>query len=1126
MSNFITNQHQQKTVAGRLRALVEHAAELKFLVGFFYFSGWAELYKSLRDREDISVKLLVGLEVDELLGRTVEHSNTRAERTGEESVDEFFDSLGKALNNEQMDTEGFYSQVGFFLEMIESGRLEIKKTRDPNHAKLYLFKASAALGGWNAARFITGSSNLTRAGLRGQNEFNVEIGDYGTEEADEYFDGLWETALPITADDGRRKRLIEFVKHQSQAADVTPFEAYTLMLKTYVELQELKQIKPQVVRLLEEREYQTYSYQLDAVSQALTILDTYNGVIVADVVGLGKSVIASMIAKSLGRRGLVICPPGLMGDENGSTGGWHMYRHHFKLYDWEIRSLGKLEDTLEFLHSPGGDDIEVVIVDEAHRFRNQDTEAYEMLSHICRGKKVILLTATPFNNSPADIFSMLKLFVVPGQSGITLDKDLETRFAFYDSQFRELAHISRHHNSSDSAKRVKAEQYYVKIFDESLPIDLARVKAASHELAGEIRAILEPIMIRRNRIDLKNDHVYRREVTAIPDLRDPEELFFELDHGQMTFYQNVIERFFGEDGEFKGAIYQPFNYEQQSSGNEMEDDFRMTSQRNLYDFMRRLLVKRFESSFGAFYQSITRFLHLHEVVLNFIDRTGQYILDRKLIEKIYEDDVEEIQEALDRFAEKLEADDDHADREKVYVIADFQEADAFLNDIREDCDLFARIKEMLDTFGLVEDDPKRDRLIEEIKRLLAAEPARKVIIFSEYTDTVSHLRGSLVEAFPEKVLAVAGGGLTRGAVRRIHRNFDASCEEAKQRDEYDVLVTSDKLSEGFNLNRAGTIINYDIPWNPTRVIQRVGRINRIGKMVFDELYLYNFFPTEQGADIVHSREIAQEKMFLIHNILREDAKIFDVDEEPSAAELYKRINRNPDEMEEESALTTIRNRLAEIEEEHPDVMKCVSILPARIKTAKAADVSQVVVLQKKGLGLFVQVVDDTQAEKPTVRELTFCEMLPMVECQPDEPRLSLGERFWPAYEAVKAFQPGHRRTHSENAVETKAFNNLNFAVRRFQGELGDLLPFARLLIRDIRDFHTLPKHTLRLLSRHEVTPRSAASKITSLKKVIEDLRRFLGTDYLDHAMEEARRYRNMIIIAVENQDVTSRTNHL
>ena len=115
-----------------------------------------------------------------------------------------------------------------------------------------------------------------------------------------------------------------------------------------------------------------------------------------------------------------------------------------------------------------------------------------------------------------------------------------------------------------------------------------------------------------------------------------------------------------------------------------------------------------------------------------------------------------------------------------------------------------------------------------------------------------------------------------------------------------------KISEGFNLNRAGMIINYDIPWNPVRVIQRLGRINRISKKVFDELYIVNFFPTEKGAELVKSREIAANKMFLIHTALGEDSKIFDVDEEPTAAGMFSRVQQNPDELEEESFIRALK----------------------------------------------------------------------------------------------------------------------------------------------------------------------------------------------------------------------------
>ncbi|MDQ3007220.1 MAG: phospholipase D-like domain-containing protein, partial [Chloroflexota bacterium] len=312
---FITNS-KSRTLKKRLDELIQHSKELKFLVGFFYFSGWRELYESLKSQNDLTIKLLVGLDIDKSLDRVLEVGKEGDSLSNDELADRFFASLHIALNDENLDNQEFYEQVSYFLELLQNGRLQIKKTLEPNHAKLYFFKVKDEVKGLlpDDSKFITGSSNLTRAGVQGQNEFNVEISDYGTKEAEEYFDDLWETAVKITEIPERKDYLTGFVRNKTQVADVTPFEAYALVLKSYLDLMEQKTIKPHVKRLLEENGYKDYQYQTDAVNQALTIIDQYNGVIIADVVGLGKSVIAGMLARNLGRRGMVICPPGLMGD--------------------------------------------------------------------------------------------------------------------------------------------------------------------------------------------------------------------------------------------------------------------------------------------------------------------------------------------------------------------------------------------------------------------------------------------------------------------------------------------------------------------------------------------------------------------------------------------------------------------------------------------------------------------------------------------------------------------------------------------------------------------------------------------------------------------------------------------
>jgi hypothetical protein len=230
---------------------------------------------------------------------------------------------------------------------------------------------------------------------------------------------------------------------------------------------------------------------------------------------------------------------------------------------------------------------------------------------------------------------------------------LSARFARYNSEFRKLSYILRYH-SAGGEKQKRAERYYFDIF-ESLPIDITRTRRRVRQIADEIRAVLEPVIIRRNRLDLKRDPVYAGEVTQLSEVADPRELFYELPPEQSAFYNKVINEYFGEEGQFRGAIYQPYTYEHRSQLAELEEkgDFTYLQQRNLYEFMRRLLVKRFESSFGAFAKSVENFIRIHTIVLAFIERTGKYILDRKLIEKIWAEDEETIEETLEQFAAGL-----------------------------------------------------------------------------------------------------------------------------------------------------------------------------------------------------------------------------------------------------------------------------------------------------------------------------------------------------------------------------------------------------------------------------------------------------------------------------------------
>lgn len=298
MRNFITNS-SEKTLGERLKTLISQSKELQFLVGFFYFSGIKELYEGLKKLynngklNDKHIKILVGLHIDKGIWGIYEASgnSNEAKLNKEKTLELFFNSIRKALTSAELDTKEVYEQAEFFLNLLKEGKLIIRKTKEPNHAKLYLFKLNDPIV---PNLFLTGSSNLTKAGLHSQYEFNVEIKDYGFEEAEEYFKHLWEKSIELKNDD--IIKLEKILKRETFLRQITPFEAYAYLVKTYLDLNS-GEIQKELEQFMESKGYKPYKFQLSAVSQAVQNCYYHNGTILADVVGLGKTIVACLIGK-------------------------------------------------------------------------------------------------------------------------------------------------------------------------------------------------------------------------------------------------------------------------------------------------------------------------------------------------------------------------------------------------------------------------------------------------------------------------------------------------------------------------------------------------------------------------------------------------------------------------------------------------------------------------------------------------------------------------------------------------------------------------------------------------------------------------------------------------------------
>lgn len=1100
---FITNT-ANANLGQRIRELISTSREMRALVGFFYFSGVKVLYEALRANPAIRLRILVGMEAEEHCGQLQELVLSVGEQSRGQSQEIYLENLRRALRSAALDKQAFHDRIHAFVELIREGRLVLRKTRDPNHAKLYLFDIAEPFCKVKPGVWISGSSNLTQPGLETNGELNLDLSDFGFEEAGAYFEELWRDAVPLTENETVRQRILALIDQASIVAPVTPFEAYLLVLKNYVEHRTMADHGARVDRILADAGYTRYTYQVDAVNQAVATLEAYNGVIVADVVGLGKTVIACLIARLRGRRGIIIAPPGLVGD-HGATTGWRAYLRQFKLHDWEVRSCGSLNEVRAYVERDGT--FRTVIVDEAHRFRNQNTEDYDDLLQICRGKEVILLTATPFNNRPADLLSLLKLFLPPKNCPLVLDGNLEADFKVYGEIFRLIGFVLKHMKTVDKYEEVcrALEKLEIALLPEAK--NHKKIKQAlgqrAAEMARRMRAVIEPVTIRRNRLDLKGNPDYAKEVTTLSTVRPPVEQFYCLSAKQSEFYDRVISDYFGPDGRFHGAIYRPGQYD-------TSDDRDESQQANMFTFMRGLFVRRFESSFGAFARSLDHAIRIHERVQEFAKETGTLLVNRTLMDKVLSAEEDEQEALLEEIITGLK-EEESVGHQQVYHLDTNFDKEHFFRDLKADIKLLKTVQDEMNELNLAMHDPKAQCLIDILNSVLnhtckeiAGKQQRKVLIFSEYADTVDHLQGYLDIALPGKVLVV-NDKLGKEMDRRVKANFDASKPDDEQKDDFQVLLATDRMSEGFNLNRAGLVINYDIPWNPTRVIQRVGRINRIGKKVFENLYIFNFFPTEQGADIHRSRQIAGEKMFLIHSTIGEDVRILAPDEEPTAARLFQRVNADAEEQEGESFLTKAQRELARLAESHPETLVRIALLPPRVKTASARTPAGVYFFRRRGAALFT-LLHKADAVVPVTVE----EGIEAIRCEPEEPRVAFSPEFWTKY--------GELCTHTR--AQDQEANSMQGWVARARNQLATLLdrvpeirkPFIMELIEDIQYYGTLSERTLRKLAKPDLETQKGMDEMLAL---VDNLKGELGADYL--ASYRKKGVEDQIVITVEQQ---------
>lgn len=340
--------------------------------------------------------------------------------TGAETRIRFADAVTTEMEMAP-DSYSVESGVRAFIEFLQAGKLEIKAHPSQSiHAKVYIHRFHEE--DRDDGRVITGSSNFSHSGLIGNYEFNVELKEArDVQYALEKFEELWAEAVDVS------EQYVDTIRrHTWLNEDIQPYHLYLKLLYEY--FQEEINADDDIDLYLPDG-FLSLEYQRQAVIAAQRVLDAYGGVFLADMVGLGKTFVSALLAQQLPRRKLIICPPVL-------ADYWRETLRDFGVRSFRVESMGKLDHILRsdyqrYTH---------VFIDEAHRFRNERTQSYEKLAQICAGKKVILVSATPFNNTIADIFSQLKLFQPPRNSILPGVRNLE---AFFDERLKQIAQFER-----------------------------------------------------------------------------------------------------------------------------------------------------------------------------------------------------------------------------------------------------------------------------------------------------------------------------------------------------------------------------------------------------------------------------------------------------------------------------------------------------------------------------------------------------------------------------------------------------------------------------------------------------------------------------------------------------------
>lgn len=1055
-TKFFTN-NGNNTLLNRFQGVFKNNLNIQFfdaLVGYFRASGYFAIRPHLDNVPNI--RILVGINVDKIVAK-YQAQGLLFKGDQEMTLDDFKQSLKMDIQSSSYSKQ-VEDGIKQFISDVISRKVQIKAHPDKKlHAKIYIFRPEN-FNEYSSGEVITGSSNLTDAGLGNSKssnyEFNVALRDFeDVKFATNEFEQLWAESIDILPEE------IKKVKKETYINDnFTPFEVYIKFLIEY--FGKSVDFDPTSISELPDN-FKRLSYQVDAVEQGFELLKKHDGFFLADVVGLGKTVVGTLIAKKFFyfndfpshiSKTLVVTPPALKQN-------WQETFESFDLKNYKIITNGSLHK----IKNP--EKFDLVIVDEAHKFRNDTSEAYNALQKLCKSpssrklkdgtkanKKVILISATPLNNRPLDIRNLVLLF----QDGKRSTLEISNLVSFFNK---------------------KNEEYKL---TQHLPIEQARKEVAI--IYSSIREkVIKPLTIRRTRTDLKAHEEYKKDLEnqdiIFPEIIPPKKLLYHLEPTLEKLYDESMLILSDEKKGLSYNRYQALKYLVPEKKRKYKNAELASNQ--LAFIMKTLLVKRIDSSFTAFKASLKRFLDATGAMVTMFQNGKIYIAPNLNVSEYIIEDRED--ELIDKISTLM------VDDPTITICTPEDFLPEFFTGLERDYQI---LNDLVMSWEEVKEDPKFDSFLTELRNGIldaSKNPQQKLVVFSESKETTNYLVKKLNQNNIEGIIEINSKN-RKLKMPIVRANFDANLKVEEQKNDYKIILTTEVLAEGVNLHRSNTIVNYDTPWNSTRLMQRIGRVNRIGS-VANKIYIYNFYPTAKVDSDIALRKKAITKLQAFHSALGEDSQIYSTEEE---VETFGIFDKTTEESKDERLAYLME--LRKFKKQNPKEFLRIKNMPLRARTGRENETlhgGTLTYVKNKKRDAFTFI--NRQGE---MLEQTFVEAANKFKAYTNEDSTPLHEKhhnhinfaineFLKQLEANKKSESSVDVTQSPQIAKALRFLSAYLNMEEVSEEQKEIILAAQDAIR-IHKFNQLPKRVNQLFTAVKKTPVRIDIMITKLFSILND----------------------------------------